>query len=229
MRERHPRGTIDWFRQGERRFPLIGLQEKAYPFNQGMSTFCVRRGLTIRFVRLIFSLWHRDGNTTGPCPARSSRNSSRTTPAPGTLRSCAGRRLPVPGLRLNKRLGAERERRLHECSGCGRHENPRGEEDKGGRRPQGPRGPDVVPPGLLQPQALGHGRVPRPAPQTHPAVPGQIRIPLEPPAVTGGPPSTASSASASGCRPPPTATSPTDAPDAHHPNPHLPAPSGPPA
>ena len=58
--------------------------------------------------------------------------------------------------------------------------NPR--ERKGGRRPRGPRGPGLGPPGLLQPQALGHGRVPRPAEQAFPAVPGRVRVPPGPPA-----------------------------------------------
>jgi len=66
---------------------------KGYPLNQGMgmSTFCVRRGLAIRSVLPMFLSWHRDGNTTGPCPTGSSGNSSRTrVPAPAIRLGCAG-------------------------------------------------------------------------------------------------------------------------------------------
>ncbi len=53
------------------------------------------------------------------------------------------------------------------------------------RRLKGARDPGVDPPGALKPQALGHGRLPRPAPETFPALSGRVRVPLEPAAAQG--------------------------------------------
>ncbi len=97
------------------------IRPKAYPFNQGMSTFCGRQGLTIRSVRLMFSSWHRDADTTGPCPARGPGSASRTTaPAPGTLRSFAGAVASRARPAAARKAGSRGRAPPPGCAGCGR-------------------------------------------------------------------------------------------------------------
>ncbi len=97
------------------------LPGKAYPFNQGMSTFCGRRGLTIRSVRLMFSPWHRDADTTGPCPARGPGSASRTTvPAPGTWPGCAGAVASRVRPAAARKAGSRGRAPPPGCAGCGR-------------------------------------------------------------------------------------------------------------
>ena len=88
------------------------------------------------------------------------------------------RRLGAPRIRLlGGRAGPIGHHRLKEQAQRTARQPAGGE---GGRRPQGLRGPELVPPGFLQPEALGHERVPRPAPEALPAATGRVRVPVKP-------------------------------------------------